>query len=179
MTDNTQHTVFRERTTGPSLLALRSKPCVRPVVLHMGRIDQGYQNIDIKEEAGHGSFSRSCWTNSEVTRGAPFRTVRSGTPFRVLTLDSSGDSARLAKEEITSPTDFFSIAAISLAALNTSSSITRVVRMLDTPACHQASYIRCRNWDKCLLLPVFSLSWGGTDWVGYFLCPTFQSQRHK
>src|SRR5215469_9932641 len=95
----------------------------------MRRIDQSNQNIDIEQEPGHRSSSRSWWTNSEVTRCAPLRTLRSGTPFRVLILDSPGESACLARDEITSPTVFFSTAAISLAALNTSSSITRVVRM--------------------------------------------------
>src|SRR5215472_7451142 len=102
----------------------------------MRRIDQSNQNIDIEQEPGHRSSSRSWWTNSEVTRAAPLRTLRSGTPFRVLILDSPGESACRAREEITSPTVFFLIAAISLAALNTSSSITRVVRMVVTPICH-------------------------------------------
>jgi hypothetical protein len=55
--------------------------------------------------------------------------LSSGTPFRVFRLDAVGLRARLASEEITSPTDLRSLAAISLAALKTSSSITRVVRI--------------------------------------------------
>jgi hypothetical protein len=117
------------------------------VVLNVRGIDQCNQNIDIKQEPGHGSSSRSWRTNSEVTRGVPLRTLRSGTPFRVLSLDSAGESACLANEEITSPTVFFSIVAISLAALNTSSSITRVVRMIVPQLCimhqMQTSYIGC------------------------------------
>src|SRR5215469_392409 len=98
-------------------------------MLNVRWVDKRNQNIDIEQEPGHGNCSRSWCTNSEVTRGAPLRTLSSGTPFRVLVLDSPGESACLANEEITSPNVFFSIAAISLAALNTSSSITRVVRI--------------------------------------------------
>lgn len=59
MADNAQHPVFRERTSGPGLLTLRSKPFVRRVVSNVSRIDQGNQDIDIQQEPGHGSSSRS------------------------------------------------------------------------------------------------------------------------
>src|SRR5947207_13653149 len=100
-----------------------------PIVLNVSWIDQRNQNIDIQQKSGHGSSSWSWCTNSEVTRGAPLRTLRSGTPFRVLTLDSAGDSARLAKEEITSPTDFFSLPASLLPHLNRSSSFKSLFPM--------------------------------------------------
>jgi hypothetical protein len=55
-------------------------------------------------------------------------------PFLVLRWDTAGVNARLASEEMTSPTDLRSVEAISLAALKTSSSITRVVRIGKPPA---------------------------------------------
>src|SRR5437016_13737292 len=102
MADNTQHAIFGKRTGSPGLLPFCCKPFMRPMVLNLGGIDQGNQHIDIKQKSAHGSSSRSWFTNSDVTRRAPFRTLRSGTPLRVLTLDSVGASARLAKQEITS-----------------------------------------------------------------------------
>jgi hypothetical protein len=56
-----------------SLVASCRKPFGGPVVLNVSGIEQGNQNIDIKQEPGHGSSSRSWRTNSEVTRGAPLR----------------------------------------------------------------------------------------------------------
>jgi hypothetical protein len=50
-------------------------------------------------------------------------------PFLVFRWDAAGVNARLASEEMTSPTDLPSVVAISLAALKTSSSMTRVVRI--------------------------------------------------
>lgn len=72
--------------------------------------------------------SWSCFTSSEVIR-ARLRILRSGTPFRVFVLVFAGASARRANEEMTSPTDFFSTAAISFAARKMSLSITSVIRM--------------------------------------------------
>ncbi len=55
-------------------------------------------------------------------------------PFLVFRWDAAGVNARLASEEITSPTDLRSMVAISLAALKTSSSMTRVVRIGKSPS---------------------------------------------
>jgi hypothetical protein len=129
MAHNAQNSIFRQRAARPRLMALCRKPVVRAIVQHMSGIDQGDQNVYVEKKSGHGSSSRSCCTSSEVTRLVPLRSLSSGTPFRLLALLSSGDSARRANEEITSPTDFFSTTAISLAALSTSSSITSVVRI--------------------------------------------------
>ena len=129
MTDNTKNAIFSQRTSCPGAVARSGEPQMRAVVQQVTGIDQGNQNVYVEEELGQDNSSRSCCTKSDVTRGAPLRTLRRGTPFRVLALVSSGASARLAKEEITSPTDFLSTAAISLAALRTSSSITSVVRI--------------------------------------------------
>ena len=65
----------------------------------------------------------------ELPWGAFTYIERGGSPFRVFRLDAVELRARLAGEEITSPTDLRSLAAISLAALKTSSSMMRVVRI--------------------------------------------------
>lgn len=140
MADNTQNSIFRQWAGRPSSVSPGFKPGVRTVMLHVNGVDQGDQDVHIQQKPGHGNSSRSLCTNSDVTRWAPRRTLSSGTPFRVLAFVSAGDNARLANEEITSPTDFFSIAASSFAALRTSSSIASVVRI----RCHHASYIRCK-----------------------------------
>lgn len=129
MADNTQNAIFRQRAGRPRLVPSRRKPGVCTVVLHVSRIDQSDQNVHVQQKTDHGSSSRNRCTNSDVTRCAPGRTLSNGTPFRVFDFVSAGDSARLANEEITSPTDFFSIADNSFAALSTSSSITSVVRI--------------------------------------------------
>jgi hypothetical protein len=127
MADDTQNSVLRQRAGRPRCVSFRAKPVMRTVVLQVSGINQSNQDIHIQKKPAHGSSSRSRCTNSEVTRGAPLRVLRSGTPFLVFALVSEGESARLASEEITSPTDFFSISASSLAALSTSSSIASVV----------------------------------------------------
>jgi hypothetical protein len=140
MTDNTQHSIFCKWTSRPRLVPFCCKPSVCAVVLHMCRVDQSDQYVYVKKIASHGSSSRSRCTSSDVTLRPPLCTFRSRMPFRVLSFVSTGESARLANEEITSPTDFCSIAASSLAALSTSSSIASVVRIVLR---HHASYIRC------------------------------------
>ncbi len=161
MTDDTHNSIFRQGARRPRSVPFRGKPVMRPVVLHVSGVNQSNQNVHIQQKPDHGSSSRSRCTNSEVTRGAPFRIFRSGTPFRFLRALSEGERARLASEEITSPTDFFSFRAISLAALSTSSSIARVVRIR-----HHASYIKHHASDAydstfsacCTILPFCDLS---------------------
>jgi len=138
MPDNTQDSVFRQRAGCPRLMPLCREPGVRAIVQHMSGVDQSDQDVHVEKKPRHGSSSRSCCTSSEVTRVAPLCSLRRGTPFRLLALLSAGESARRARVEITSPTDLFSNAAISLAALRTSSSITSVVRI---GICHHASNI--------------------------------------
>jgi hypothetical protein len=65
-------------------------------------------------------------------------------PLRVAQLEGVGRNACRASAEITSPTLFFSAAAISLAAARTSSSMARVVRIsapFKENITHQSSYI--------------------------------------
>jgi len=125
-----EDSVLGERTGGPSSSTLSGEPIVGPVMLHVGWVDQGDENIDIEQEASHGNSSWSWRTNSEVTRGAPGRTGSSGTPLRVQWLEGTGRIAFRASEQITSPTLLRWLAAISLAAARTSSSMARVVRIL-------------------------------------------------
>ena len=147
MPDNAQYSIFCQRAGRPRLMPFCRKPDVRAIMKHMSGIDQGDQYVHIEKKPRHGNSSRSCCTSSEVTRVAPFRSLRRGTPFRLLALLSGGDRARRAKEEITSPIDLFSYVAISFAALSTSSSITSVVRIgicgHASNINHQSSYIKC------------------------------------
>jgi len=145
MADDAQYSVLRQRTGGPRLVSLRREPRVCSFMLHVSGIDQSNQDVYVQKESRHRSSSRSRRTNSEVTRGAPLRSFRSGTPFRVLRVLSEGERARLASEEITSPTDFFSSRAISFAALSTSSSITSVVRIKALITHHTSDAFRMRN----------------------------------
>lgn len=111
-------------------------------MLDVCRVDQCDEYIDIEEEPSQRNSSRSWCTSSDVTLGAPARTGKRGTPLRVWRLDALGLKPFRASEEMTSPTVLFCDAAISLAALKTSSSIARVVRTAFS--LHQTSYIKCR-----------------------------------
>jgi len=130
MSDNPEHAVLGQRTGGPCLSAQCREPFMGPVVLNVRRINQGDQDIHIEQKPNQGNSSRSRCTSSEVTGGVPGRTGSRGTPLRVRLPDSAGRNACLASEEITAPTLFRSAAANSLAAASTSSSITRVVRIV-------------------------------------------------
>src|ERR1035437_1618033 len=98
-----------------------------PVMLDVCRVNQRYEDIHVEKESTHGNSSRSCCTNSEVTRGVSGPTGNKGTPFRVFLVESAGRSALRASKEMTSPTLFLCVAANSLAAASTSSSIASVV----------------------------------------------------
>lgn len=141
MTDNTQNSIFRQRACRPGAMPFGGKPGMCSIVLDVRWVNQSDQYIHVQQKPAHGSSSPRRCTSSDVTRCVSLRTLSRGTPFRVLAFVSGGESARRAKQEITSPTDFFSITAISFAALKTSSSITSVVRI----AYHHASYIRCAS----------------------------------
>jgi anti-sigma B factor antagonist len=127
--DDSQDTVFRERAGSPGFPPRDRKPLVGPVVLNMSWVDQRDEDIDIEQEPFQRSSSRNWRTSSDVTLLVPGRTGKRGTPFRVWRRDSSGFNPSLAREEITSPTVLSCAAAISFAALSTSSSMERVVRI--------------------------------------------------
>ena len=131
---DSQDTVFRERAGSPGFPPRDRKPLVGPVVLNMSRVDQRDEDIDIDQEPFQRSSSRNWCTSSDVTLLVPGRTGKRGTPFRVWRRDSSGFNPSLAREEITSPTVLSCAAAISFAALSTSSSMERVVRITTPPA---------------------------------------------
>ena len=139
MANDSQNAIFRQRARRPCSMTLFGKPRMSAVMLHVSRIDQRDQDVHVQQKPGQSSSSRRLCTSSDVTRGAPLRTFSSGTPFLVLAEDSTGNSARLASEEMTSPTVLFSMTAISLAALKISSSMTSVVRIKVCP--HYASCI--------------------------------------
>ena len=46
---NTEHADFSQRTGSPGLLPFCRQPNLRPIVLNVSAIDQGNQDIDIKE----------------------------------------------------------------------------------------------------------------------------------
>jgi hypothetical protein len=104
------------------------------VMLDVGWINQGNEDIDVEKKPAHGNSSRSCCTNSEVIRGVSSLVGKRGTPLRVFRPEFAGRNALRASKEITSPTLFLCVAANSLAAASTSSSIARVVRISKPPA---------------------------------------------
>jgi hypothetical protein len=112
----------------PRLFSEFGKPSVRAIMSNMCRVNQGDEHIDIEEKPIHGNSLPNCCTNSDVTRGVPGLTGSRGIPFRVFLPASDGHKARRARVEITSPTLFCWVAANSLAAASTSSSMVRVVR---------------------------------------------------
>jgi len=136
-----ENAVLRQRTSSPGLPATLGEPVVRPVMLHMRRIDQCDQNIHIQQITRHGNSSCSCRTSSEVTLGVPGRTASRGTPFRVARAEGAGRIAFRARSEITSPTLLRSVAAISRAAAKTSSSMAKVVRKQPSNFEHHTSII--------------------------------------
>jgi hypothetical protein len=112
----------------PRLFSEFGKPSVRSIMLNMCRVNPGDEHIDLEEKPIHGNSLPSCCTNSDVSRGVPGLTGSRGIPFRVFLPASDGHKARRARVEITSPTVFCWVAANSLAAASTSSSMVRVVR---------------------------------------------------
>src|SRR6266700_385275 len=130
MSNDPDHAILGERTGRPRFLPGFGKPRMGSVMLHVCRVNQRNQYIDIKEKSNHGNSSRSRCTNSDVTLGPSGLTGRRGTPFRDFLVGSGGRNARRTSVEITSPTLFLSVAAISLAAASTSSSMAKVVRMV-------------------------------------------------
>jgi len=127
ISDDPQDTVFSQRACGPDLLANGLQPAVRRVVLDVRRIDQRNENIHVEQKPAHNSSSSSCFTSSEVTRGAPGRTGSSRIPLRLFWPEPAGLKAVRASAEMTSPTVFDCEDAISLAAANMSSSMAKVV----------------------------------------------------
>ena len=46
--DNAQDTVFGQRASGPGTPTGCGKPIVRAIMLHMGGVDEGDEDIDVK-----------------------------------------------------------------------------------------------------------------------------------
>jgi hypothetical protein len=66
MTDDTNDAVFGQRAGGPALTSPGFEPPVRGLMTHMSRINEGDQDVDIKQEC-HSDSSRSAFTVSSVT----------------------------------------------------------------------------------------------------------------
>ena len=144
MSDDPKNAILCQWAGCPGFFPEFGKPSVRAIMLNMCRVNQGDEHIDIEEKPIHGNSPPNCCTNSDVTRGVPGLTGSRGIPFRVFLPASDGHKARRARVEITSPTLFCCVAANSLAAASTSSSMVRVVRIVDhllVNIQHQTSYI--------------------------------------
>ena len=48
MAHDAEDAIFGQRTGGPGLLPLSGEPVVRPVVLDVGRVNEGDQDIDVE-----------------------------------------------------------------------------------------------------------------------------------
>ena len=134
--------VFGERTGGPATLAVIGKPIVRGFVMNVRALEERDEDVHIQQDRRpQQSSSRSLLTISIVIGGEPGALGGSkGTPFRIVTFGLAGDRAFLTRSETTLPIDVPWVAAISLAACSTSSSMSSVVRTRQ----HHASRIRCQ-----------------------------------
>jgi len=56
---NAHHGILGERASGPQFAALGGEPTVGSQMMNMGGIDKGNQNVNVKQEGGHGKSSRS------------------------------------------------------------------------------------------------------------------------
>src|SRR5271157_4637004 len=83
MTDDTNDAVFGQRAGGPALTSLGFEPAVRGLMTHVSRINEGDQDVDIKQEC-HSHSSRSAFTVSSVTTAPSSLRGSSGIPFCVL-----------------------------------------------------------------------------------------------
>src|SRR3990172_8888085 len=89
--------VLGDRAGGPALGAMVREPIVRHLVMHVGRIEQGNQYVDVEQyDAAHRAYSsRSSLTSAMVIGGEPGRRFgSSGTPLRTRT-DGSGEASPL------------------------------------------------------------------------------------
>ena len=59
VTDDAQKTVLRDRACSETSLANAGEPFVCQIVLHVRRVDERNQNIDVQQECRHGCSSRS------------------------------------------------------------------------------------------------------------------------
>ena len=60
--DNADNAIFSQGACGPCLPALSCEPIVRPVVLHVRRVDESNQDVDVQQVArrwGHWDYSNS------------------------------------------------------------------------------------------------------------------------
>lgn len=59
VTNDSQQSILCDGTRGKTPVTDAGEPLVGRIVLHMGWIDQGNQDVDIKQERCHGNSSRS------------------------------------------------------------------------------------------------------------------------
>src|SRR5712691_876082 len=141
MTEYSNEPVFRQRTRRPPRLAMILEPIVSDLVVDVIGVEQRDEHVDVEQGLpAHASSSSSSATRFIVRIRDPGRRGRTGTPLRTFPA-CFGSSALRASSDSTCPAVFPRIAPISLAACNTSSSRSSVVRIVD----HHASRIRCQE----------------------------------
>ena len=58
--------VFRDGASSPSLTSGSGKPIMSNIMMHVHRVGQGQEHIDVEEIGAHGVSSRSSLTMSRV-----------------------------------------------------------------------------------------------------------------
>ena len=107
-------------------MTIAAQPTVGILVIHVSRVEQSYEHVDIQQGDAHIS-SRNRLTSRNVGFGAFFFGVSKGTPLRIAGVDFARSDCR-ARSEIRRPKVTPSSCANSLAAAQRSSSSSRVVR---------------------------------------------------
>ena len=122
--------VFRQGAGGPTPRAVVGKPVVRQVVVHVIRVEERDEQVDVEQRDPAHLASRRSLTSFIVGRRAPDgRGGSSGTPLRDWTVRAGASAFRTSSDTIL-PAVVPREAANSLAASSTSSSRSSVVRML-------------------------------------------------
>jgi hypothetical protein len=128
---DTSKSELRNRTRGPRLVTGLAELGVRLRMMDVLRPRQRNQEIGVPQVARHAS-SASSRTCSGVNGGALGGTSKTGNPCREPTF-ARASNPRRASSEITFPTLLERAAAVFFAALRTSGSMLRVVRIRHFP----------------------------------------------
>src|SRR5258708_5278634 len=72
--EDAKEAAFRHRATGPAGLGVVGEPVVSHVVMHVARMEQGDEHVDVEQrDRRHSSSSSHRLTSSQVMNGAPGR----------------------------------------------------------------------------------------------------------
>jgi len=132
--------VLRERTGGPSAPPVGLQPAMRRLMMEVLGIEERHRDVDIEQRDLAHVSSRKRFTRSMVGCRLPGgRRGMRGTPLRTARADRRWSPLR-ARSESTLPIVDRRLAASSLAACSTSSSMSTVVRMtVESRITHQTS----------------------------------------